>query len=172
VKENQQQFSIKVWAGIVGDCLVRPHVLPHRLRGNNHRDFLLHELPKLLEDEPLAVRAQMQYVHDGAPTYFSRDMLDVLNNTYHDQWIVTRGPTAWPPHSPDLNPLDFYLWVHLEALLYAALIDNEEALHHRIVAACQALRNYPGVFERMRLSKMRRVDACIGSHGVHFDHVL
>jgi hypothetical protein len=33
-----------------GDCLLGPQVLSHRLRGNNYRDFLLHDLPKLLED--------------------------------------------------------------------------------------------------------------------------
>jgi hypothetical protein len=25
-----------------------------------------------------------------------------------------------------LNPLDFYLWKHLKALMYAALVDNED----------------------------------------------
>jgi hypothetical protein len=33
-----------VWAGIVGDCSVGLHVLPHRLTGNRYRDFLLHDL--------------------------------------------------------------------------------------------------------------------------------
>jgi hypothetical protein len=40
-------------AGIVGDCLVGPHVLPHRFTGNHYRDFLSHDLPKLLEAVPL-----------------------------------------------------------------------------------------------------------------------
>jgi hypothetical protein len=39
-----------------------------------------------------------------------------------------------------LNPLDFYLWGHLETLVYVAPVVNEEALHHRIVDACQAIR--------------------------------
>jgi hypothetical protein len=63
----------------VGDGLVGPHVLPHRLTGNHYRDFHLHDLPKLLEDVPLAVRARMWYMHDGAPAHFSRAMRDVLN---------------------------------------------------------------------------------------------
>jgi hypothetical protein len=45
--------------------------------------------------------------------------------------------------------------------VYAAPVDNEEALHHRIVDACQTIRNYPGIFGRMRRSMMRRVEACI-----------
>jgi hypothetical protein len=52
-----------------------------------------------------------------------------------------RGPTAWPPRSPDLNPLDFYPWEHLNVLVHAVLVDNEEALHHRNVDACQTIRN-------------------------------
>jgi hypothetical protein len=115
----------------------------------------------------------MWYMHDGAPAHFSRAVRDVLNNTYHGRWVGRGGPTAWPPLSPDLNPLDFYLSGHLKAPVYAALVDNEEALHHRIGDACQTITNYsyPGIFERMRRSMMRRVEACIESHGGHFEHL-
>jgi hypothetical protein len=74
---------------------------------------------------------------DGAPAHFSRAVLDVLSNTYHDVWMGRGGPTAWPPRSPDLNPLDFYLWGHLTA----APVDNEETLQHRSVDACQLIRH-------------------------------
>jgi hypothetical protein len=56
---HQQQFSINVCARIVGDCLAGPHVLTLRLTGYHYQDFLLHDLPKLLEDVPLAVRAHV-----------------------------------------------------------------------------------------------------------------
>jgi hypothetical protein len=86
-----------------------------------------------------------------------------LSNTRHARRIDTGGPMAWPPRStPDLNPLDFYLWGHLKTLVYAAPVDNEEALHHR---------NYPGIFERMLRCMMRRVEACIESHGGYFVHL-
>jgi hypothetical protein len=38
-------------------------------------------------------------------------------------------------------------------------VDNEGALHHRTVGTFETIRNYPGVFERMRRSLMRRVEA-------------
>jgi hypothetical protein len=38
-----------------------------------------------------------------------------------------------PSLSPDLNPLDFYLWGHLKALMYAACIEKGNALLHCIV---------------------------------------
>jgi hypothetical protein len=108
----------------------RPACFAHRFTGNHYREFLLHDLPKLLEDVPLAVRARMWYMHDGAPAHFSCAEWDVLNNTYHGRWIGRGGPTAWPPRSPDLNLRDFYLWGQLKSLVYAAPVDNEDALHH------------------------------------------
>ncbi|GFU45127.1 hypothetical protein TNCV_4235811 [Trichonephila clavipes] len=33
--------------------------------------------------------------------------------------VISRGfENAWPPHSPDLNPCDFYLWGHLKEMAY------------------------------------------------------
>jgi hypothetical protein len=131
-----------------------------------------HDLPKLLEDIPLAVRVRMWYMHEGAPAHFSLAVRDVLNNTSHDQRIDRGGPTAWPPRSPDLNPLDFYPWRHLNTFLYAAPVDKEEALHHRTVDACQTIRNCPGIFARMRRSVMRRVETFTESHWGRFQHLL
>jgi hypothetical protein len=79
---NKQQFRINVRAGIVNDCLVGPHVFPRRLTGNHYRDFLLHDLLKLLEDVPLA-----------RTSYMLRHILAMLCemlaiNTYHDRCAV------------------------------------------------------------------------------------
>jgi hypothetical protein len=98
-------------------------------------------------------------MHDGVPAHFSRALQCVPSNTYHDRSI-------------GLNPLNFYLWGHLKTIVYAAPVDNEEALHRRIMDACQTIRNYPGIFERMRLSMMRRVEAFTESHGGHFENLL
>jgi hypothetical protein len=55
--------------------------------------------------------------------------------------------------------------------VYAAPVDNEETLHHRVMDACQTIRNYPSIFERMQQSMMRCVEACTEFHGGHFKHV-
>jgi hypothetical protein len=62
-----------------------------------------------------------------------------------------------------------YIWLRL---VCAAPVDNEKALRHRIVDACQTISNYSGIFERMRRSMMRRVVASIQSHGGHSEHLL
>jgi hypothetical protein len=59
---HRQQFSINVRAQTVSDCLVWPHVLPHQLTCYHYWEFLLHDLPKLLDDVSLANRTQMWYM--------------------------------------------------------------------------------------------------------------
>jgi hypothetical protein len=83
--------------------------------------------------------------------------------------IMTDGPgIVWLLRSPDLNPLDLYLWGHLKALVYTAPVDNEDTHNH----ACQTICDYPAISERTRLSVVRSVQACIESHGGHFVHFL
>jgi hypothetical protein len=77
-------------------------------------------------------------MHDGTRVTFLR----CCARCSQYRWIATGRPTACLPRSPDLNPLEFYLWGHLKTLMYAVPLDNEEALHHRIVDASQTVRNY------------------------------
>jgi hypothetical protein len=104
-------------------------------------------------------------MHHGAPAHLIPAVLGVYNN----QWLGKGGPTILLPFLPDLNPLDFYLWEHLQIIVYAAPADNEEALRHRVVDACQNISNYPGIFERMRRSMMRHVEAYFEYHRGRFD---
>jgi hypothetical protein len=153
----------------MNDCLVGPHVLPRWLAGNHYRVFLFHNLPKLLDRCTAGSQSANVVQHDCAPAHFNCAVRDVLNNAYHDGGIGRGGPTAWPPRSPDLYPLDFYVWGHHTTHVSTAPVDNEEA--HRIVDACQTIRNYPGMFARMRRPMMKRVQACTESDGGQFEHL-
>jgi hypothetical protein len=77
------------------------------------RDFLETVLPGLLEDESLDVRQKLWFQHGGYPEHYEEGAQQWLNATY-PRWIRRRGPTAWPPRSPDLTPVDFFLWGRLE----------------------------------------------------------
>ncbi|KAJ4435026.1 hypothetical protein ANN_23599 [Periplaneta americana] len=73
-----------------------------------------------------------------------------------DRWIGRGGPIAWPPRSPDVNPLDFYLWGHLKSLVYSSPVPDLESLRNRIVACSEDIRNTPGVWDRVRRSMRHR----------------
>jgi hypothetical protein len=84
-------------------------------QAGHYRYLLLNGFPDPLEDAILAVRQCTWFVHEGAPAHFGRVVRDVLNGTYHNRRIGREGRNTYPSRSPDLNPLDFFLWGHLTA---------------------------------------------------------
>jgi hypothetical protein len=145
-------YSIVVISSDVGDCLVGPHVCHIGLQATTT------EISSYMNCHSYRKMYHWQSEHEcGTCMMVLRAVRDVLNNFYYGGWISRGGPTAWPPNSaPDLTPLDSYLWGHLRSLVYAAPVDNEETLHHRIVDACQTIRNCPRISERMWRSMMKR----------------
>jgi hypothetical protein len=142
---HQQQFSINMWAGIIGG-FGRPSCFATKLTGNSYRHFLENDLPTILEDLPLVIRAHMWFMHDGAPPHFSITIREFLDNVYPARWIARGGPTALPPRSPDLNPVDFHLRGHLQTLVYATPVNDIATLRQRVESGCQTIRNTPGIF--------------------------
>lgn len=168
----QHRFSINIWAGILGDHLLGPYLLPERLNGAKYLVFLQHVLPDLLQGIPATVRQNMLFMHDGAPAHFSIAVRNHLDATYPGRWIGRGGPVAWPPRSPDLNPLDFFFWGHLKSLVYQTPVDTLEDLTARIVVASADIASTPGMFERVRQSFVRRCRLCNDLRGRTFEQFL
>jgi hypothetical protein len=104
----------------------------------------VNDLSALLEHVPLHQRQHTWFMRDGASPHFLCIVRQRLNQTFGEQWIGSGGPVNWPARSPDLNPLDFWLWVHLKILLYSAPISDLEVLEQRLENACQDIetRNF------------------------------
>ncbi|KAG8249663.1 hypothetical protein J6590_015160 [Homalodisca vitripennis] len=51
------------------------------------------------------------------------------DQTYGKRWIGRGEPVSWPPRSPDLNPISFFLWGHLKALIYERPVNTKDDLH-------------------------------------------
>jgi hypothetical protein len=107
------------------------------------------------------------FMHDGAPAHFDRVVKDHLN----EQWIGRGGPVSWPPRSPALTPIDFYLWGHLKTVVYATPVNAAEDLWERVQNACQVIHDNL-VFERIRQSCIRRAQAFVQNGGQHIGHRL
>jgi hypothetical protein len=56
-------------------------------------------------------------------------------------------------------PLDFYLWGHLKAQVYAEKIRNFEHLRQRIIEASNAVT--PGIIKRVFVQWVKRLNLCI-----------
>jgi len=100
---------VNVWCGLLGNKLIGPSVFDINLTGNTYEVFLRNELPGLLEDIPLMIRSQMYFQHDGYPLRYTRRVTEYLNESFRNLWLGRGGPVAWPPRSPDLTSLDYFL---------------------------------------------------------------
>lgn len=168
----QHRFSFNVWAGIIGDVLIGPFILPDRLNARHYLSFLQNELPELLEDVPIHTRLEMFFQHDGAPAHFGLLVRNWLNENFPNRWIGRGGPVNWPARSPDLNPLDYYLWGNMCNIVYATEVDTPEELLRRIYAAGNQIKE--NRFEILRTTQhiKKRSRLCIQQNGNLFEHLL
>ncbi|KAJ4445736.1 hypothetical protein ANN_12421 [Periplaneta americana] len=90
-----------------------------------------------------------------ADMHFSIAVRNHLRATFGNRWIGRGGPVAWPPRSPDLTCLDFFLWGHMKQLVYETVVETEEDLVARITVAADAIADMPG---REILSSYERQD--------------
>jgi hypothetical protein len=169
---HQTRFSVNVWAGIIGDHLIGPYLLPERLDGRSYFNFLKEILPELLLNVPVHIRRRMWFQHDGAPAHFRHEVRELLNLTYGEQWIGRGGPIRWPARSPDLTSLDFFLWGHLKNLVYETPVASPENLIAKIVAAAGEIQDDPDMLSRVRQSYVHRYNVCINVGGRSFEQVL
>jgi hypothetical protein len=169
---HQHRFSINVCVGIVGDQLLGPFVLPNKLTDEVYHRCLVNDLPVLLEHVPLHQRQHMWFMHDGVPPHFLRIVRQHLSQTFGEQRIGREGPVNWSARSPDLNPLDFWLWGHLRILVYSSPINDLEVLQQRLQNACQEIRVKPIIFDRVRTSVRQRAERYVEMHGNHIENLL
>ena len=63
------------------------------------------------------------------------DVRGSLYATFPNRWIGLDGPICWPPHSPDLTPLDFFLWAYVKDRVFATIVNDIGELRIRDVIA-------------------------------------
>lgn len=167
----QNPWRVNVWAGILGNHLVGPYFFEGNLTSERYAHLLENVLPGLLENIPLATRQEMWFQHDGAPAHTANAITDILDRDYPERWIGLRGPVEWPPRSPDLTPLDFFLWGTLKDRCYHPQPTTADDMCIRIREAFATIA--PQILRRVREASMeKRLELCILNDGQHFEHML
>ena len=114
----------------------------------------------------------MYFQHDGTPPHYTLHVRDYFNESFPNRWLGRGGPIPWTPMSPDLTPLDFYLWGHMQTLIYETKVDSRAALRDRIFAAAEHIRNHPNNISSATQSLLMRAENCIADGGGHFEQLL
>lgn len=172
IRENrfQRRFSVNVWCGILNGRLLGPYFIDGTLNSVRYNQFLRNQLQVYLEQLPLAEFNHVIFQQDGASVHNSLINTNFLNENFGQNWIGTNGPIQWPARSPDLTPLDFFLWGHLKDLVFVTPPENIDDLRVRIRNACQSIPQ--DMLINAARSVNRRCQICIANNGLHIEHLL
>ena len=78
------------------------------------------------------------FMQDGAAPHTARRVLTCLTDHFEGRVISRFTEKTWASHSPDVNPLDFFLWGHLKDQMsgeqFQTLNDLKSLVEHLIRA--------------------------------------
>ncbi len=158
---NQNQQKLKVWAGIIGREIIDPFFIYGTLTASRYLELLEDTILQVLREK--SVFNELLYQHDGAPGHSAQIIKHYLNENFQSRWIRRGCLIRWPPRSPDLTPLDFFLWGHLNSTVY-------HDLKRRIITECRNISE--AVLQNVLRSFQHRLEICLSQNGGIFEHLL
>ncbi|KAJ4441020.1 hypothetical protein ANN_10869 [Periplaneta americana] len=103
-----------------------------------------------LDNLPLERRRGFFFQQDGTLQHFRLTVRELLNEVIPGRWIGCRDPVEWPPKSPDLTPLGFFLRRHLKSVVYSNRPRKLDELQENIRRECAQIT--PAVLRNVRSS--------------------
>lgn len=171
----QQRWSVNVWAAIHGNTIIGPVILPPTLNRHSYLDLLNNDLAGYLNTLSPEERNAAWYQQDGAPAHSVVEVRNRLNELFGNQWIGRYGPHRWPARSPDLTPLDFFLWGTLKDRVFSNECESREEMVQRLISGFAELRRENetnGLLSRVHRHTRERSRMCLMRGGGHFEHRL
>ncbi|GFW69054.1 uncharacterized protein TNCV_2919521 [Trichonephila clavipes] len=85
-------------------------------------------------------------------------------------WLQRASCIAWPPHSPDLMPCDFYLWGFIKDCVNVPLLPADLSdLRHRMVV--DVARISSDTLKKVWDELAYQLDLCRVTNGAHIEHL-
>jgi len=112
------------------------------------------------------VRVLQWFQQDVATPHTSNESLSWLQQCFPDRLINRRCDLQWLPHSPDLNPPNFYMWPYLKDRVYG---NNPQTITD-LKAAIRAIPKQE--CGRVIKNFARRIRMCLQCWGAHLEHIF
>lgn len=165
--ENQGHQTVNVWCGMTSQRILGPLFFEGSLTGERYLSFLNNEIREMMQ----GAQEILIWQQDGAPPHNTRAVTERLNDIF-PIWIGKTGTILWPARSPDLSPLDFFLWGHLKQLVYKLGSNSIEQLKMKIRVEIDNLNRNPMKLRSVRQNFLKRIRLCHEKNGGHFEQFL
>lgn len=157
-----------IWAGIIDRHIVGPFFFERTVNAESYLQLLGNELVPELHVLNIS-EENVVFQQDGAPAHFSAVVKSWLDENF-GAWIGRGGTLGWPPRSPDLTPLDFFLWGFIKNKVYATPPNSLADLKQKIINAFTTVT--VDMLENVQQTMMNRIELCITVNGDHFEQLL
>lgn len=157
-------LKIGIWVGMSRRRLIGPIFFEDTVTAERYRNNIVDVFLNQLHDDELNYGYFQQ---DGATAHTARETIAYLQQFY-DNRIISKD--LWPPRSPDLTPLDYFLFPHLKNTIFKEPIHTIEDLKTRITEECNRIT--PETLARVFTNMKRRVAMCLEVNGYHFQQLL
>ncbi|KFM70764.1 hypothetical protein X975_05074, partial [Stegodyphus mimosarum] len=105
--------KVSVWCGLMHDGVIGPFFFTEKTVSSVvYLDMLENFIFPQLEE----LQAHVFLQQDGAPPHWGTIVRSSLKDHFTGRLIGRGGPIPWPPRSPDITPLDFFLWGFVKLL--------------------------------------------------------
>ncbi|PSN52652.1 hypothetical protein C0J52_08821 [Blattella germanica] len=108
--------GVNAWCGFSYRGLIGPFFFDGTVTGEVYFQKLQTSILPAIRD--LYGDGRFYFQQDGAPAHYHNRVREYLDENLPGRWIGRRGAVEYPPRSPDLTPLDFYLWGTLKDVVY------------------------------------------------------
>ena len=164
LEKERDNPKINVWCGLMHNQIIGPFIFAEStITANVYLDMLKHYvIPQLEEFQPRVVFQQ-----DGAPPHWGLIVRDFINETFPNRWIGRNGPTPWPPRSPDITPLNFFLCGYVKDRVYKTPVRDVETLQSRIIGVLATVNEE--MLENTWREIEYRLDILRATNGAHVE---
>ncbi|KFM65773.1 hypothetical protein X975_25152, partial [Stegodyphus mimosarum] len=131
---QRDSTKVNVWCGLMHDRVIGPFVFTEKTVSSVvYLDMLENFVfPQLEELQPHVFLQQ-----DGAPSHWGNIVRSSLNDHFTGRWIGRGG--TWAPRSPNITPLDFFLWGFVRDNVCRRRVSNIDDLKARITTAISSV---------------------------------
>lgn len=160
--------KVNVWCAMSSDCIIGPYFFDQNVNANNYTNMLQSYFWPAIQKKRIASKIMFQ--QDGAPPHYSLMARNWLNQHLPGRWIGRRGPIEWAARSPDLTPLDFYLWGFVKQKVYQK---HHKDLNQLKISITNVIDSIPkDVTKRVFSNISKRLNLVIEKKGAHIEQYL
>jgi len=161
--------KVMVWVALIGDnTIIGPYFFNQNVNGASYLQMIdQFVVPKLVRRYGQGNHGsipRLWWMQDGAPAHRAIVVRQRLQQLFPRRVVGIGHATEWPPRSPDLTPLDFFLWGHLKDKVYITVPPSTAVLEQRIRNEIQSMRRTRMVRKSVR-SMADRAARCIAAQG-------